>query len=172
MFNSIFTVRNLIYSIVAFLIILVIATISIFIFIFNDVQGEAQTQGDEAIEVALKETPLTEASDTRTFNAEHSYVTVFGEDESDNGLIVFVPIEEEADSTIDWVEQSNGLTEKEMLDEWRESCSDCDLKQIVPGKMNEQFVWEIIYTNQSRYYFQTFKFETGELYDSISFSKN
>ncbi|SEP66802.1 Uncharacterized protein YpmB [Piscibacillus halophilus] len=140
--------------------------------IYNGVQNDKNAVYDEAIEQAFAETPINSVTSSSLFNGRQSYVVITGEDEEGNTLYVFVPqinSEEEEDAEIKYVQSDEGLTENEMLEQWESNCEECDLDSIQLGVLNNRYVWEIIYERQGRLYFQTFRFDNGELYDSISF---
>ncbi|SRR5690554_3203849 len=163
--------RKLIKYLAILLITLLIGAIFLFILIYIDIRDELQKETEQAIEYSILYSPIEEALETYTFNGEKPYDVIKGENESGESLYVFIPKNLTHTDEIKWIEEEAGLKKDDLLNRFRTNCSNCSLIEINPGILNNQFVWEVIYEQNDRMYFQTYRFSNGELYDSISFRK-
>ncbi|WP_343782550.1 DUF5590 domain-containing protein [Alkalibacillus silvisoli] len=141
-------------------------------YFYYEIQGTHNDEQQTYINIALDYSPIETVEKDYAYNGEEDYTVVQGIDE-DERYYTFVPKKEELnEDDVEWILEDEGITEEELISEWRKDCSNCKLLNVTPGIMNDQFIWELIYENENRMYFRTFLFETGELYDSISFNKN
>ncbi|MGP4071918.1 cell wall elongation regulator TseB-like domain-containing protein [Piscibacillus sp. B03] len=143
---------------------------------YNQVQGDKVALHEETLNKAISETPLVGSNSYSLFNGRHSYVVIEGIDDDERSLYAFVPydLEEEGEENlpeVNYVYQEEGLNEDEMLEKWSSNCEQCKLDEMNLGIVNNRVVWEMIYERNQRLYFQTYRFDNGELYDSISFRK-
>ncbi|WP_027963350.1 DUF5590 domain-containing protein [Halalkalibacillus halophilus] len=147
--------------------------IVLFSYIYYDIHAEKQDREMEHANFALEHSPIDTVEETYIFNGSNSYTVVEGY-EGETLLYVFVPVEEDQElepNQLDWISQEEGVSKEEVYSNWEGDCDNCTLLTLTPGKLNEQVIWELTYTNNDRYFFQTYRFSNGELYDSISFRK-
>ncbi|WP_279401540.1 cell wall elongation regulator TseB-like domain-containing protein [Piscibacillus salipiscarius] len=133
---------------------------------------------DQAKSKAIKDTPLTKVESASLFNGRNSFVSIKGKDEESKPLFAFIPQLNQKQNESDqkqpethYVYADQGFTKDEIIKQWGSNCQNCDLDEVTIGMLNNRVVWEIIYERDNRLIFQTYRFDTGELYDSISFNQ-
>ncbi|MGM8213947.1 cell wall elongation regulator TseB-like domain-containing protein [Bacillaceae bacterium W0354] len=166
-----FTGRKIVITVSILLITLIIGLIFLFTLIYYDINQELQADSEDAIQLAMNHAPIEQVTSTYFYNGEQSYTVLKGDNNDKEIIYVFVPKNISNSDEIKWIEQSEGLTKEEIISQFNNSCNHCDLLQVTPGILNDQFIWEIVYETNERILFQTFRFTNGELYDSISFRK-
>ncbi|RPF55794.1 uncharacterized protein YpmB [Aquisalibacillus elongatus] len=166
------TMRKVLLICLTILIAIAIIGLFTFLIIYNGIQNDMSEMEERSINQAKSNSPIETVEGVRQFNGQSSYIVVTGQNENEKLLHAFIPDSNDEELEVEWVEAEEGLTEEEMLTEWRNNCSQCDLMSITPGIMNSRYVWEIIYEENNRIYFQTYRFINGEIYDSISFNKD
>lgn len=129
----------------------------------------------EIEKIAKEHASLTAINRIERYHGDEAFYVVFGEEDTGEAVIVFIPFtdkDDENDLTIETVQQSEIISEEEVLKQWAKDCSKCDLVKIVPGQLNEELVWEITYTDeQERYVFDYVSLFDGKLYEKLRFRK-
>lgn len=159
------------YVFIGIIVTLILLVITLFltwyITLYHTQNSHAEVV-DEYADLAFEHGEIETIDESFEYHGENAYFVYLGENSDEKAYYIFVPKSKNMDEMIT-VEEEEGLTKDEMLSRWSEDCSNCDLKSISPGIINDQLVWEIIYTADGRYYFQNYYFQDGEIYDSISF---
>ncbi|MBR7553227.1 DUF5590 domain-containing protein [Allobacillus sp. GCM10007491] len=162
--------RYILIGIVLLIVLSLVALFSILMITSYNTKSDHKDHIKQVAEIALKHSPIESVDESFEFNGESSYFVYLGENNEGKAFYVFVPKTEKVDD-IKLLEQEDGLTKEEMLNQWSSQCTNCELVSISPGIIKGRFIWEIIYTTSEQYYFQNFYFSDGEIYDSISFKK-
>lgn len=166
-----FTGRKFWLTVLTVIFTILIGIIFLFLLIYRDISNEVQADTENAFQLAVQYSPIEKALLVYIFNGDDSFFVVKGENDEGEIIYSFIPQQFTDEEEVIWINESEGISEQDILNKFRNQCQSCELHQISPGILNNRFIWEIIYEDQDRVYFQTYRFSTGELYDSISFRK-
>ncbi|MDL4840833.1 cell wall elongation regulator TseB-like domain-containing protein [Aquibacillus rhizosphaerae] len=141
-------------SIVVFLIIF-FGIISYSVYVYSSVQ-ENKTDGFEQSKVIAKEeTELVSVDDVTRYHGDIYYHVVFGETESGESAVAYVPVENEDESIQFFLTSEFVYSREDVLNEWRSECSSCELYGVNLGIHNNLPVWETKYINgEDRFVFK------------------
>ncbi|WP_188205996.1 cell wall elongation regulator TseB-like domain-containing protein [Alkalibacillus aidingensis] len=154
------------------LAVLLIVGLVVFSYFYNTIQSELKAKQASYATIATEHSPIETIKETYVYNGDGPYTVVYGQQDHES-YYVFVPQKDDlTEDDLKWINTEDGLSKDDMLTIWEEDCDDCQLMSIVPGVVNDEYIWEIIYEDANRMYFQTYFFSDGDLYDSISFRKN
>src|SRR5690606_33387896 len=106
-----------------------------------------------------------------TFHGERPYSIVFGEDEEGQKAVAWVSDEEIHMEYLGG--PAGGITEAEVRDRVLKVGSDVVIKRILPGKLDDEYVWEVFYKreDENRYYYDYYRFHDGFKIDTWKLSK-
>ena len=162
--------KYIVIGIITLIVLFLVALFSILMVTSYNTKKDHKDHMERVAEIALEHGPIESVDESFEFNGESSYFVYLGKNNEDKAYYVFVPKTEKVEE-MKTLEQENGLTKEEMLNQWYSQCTHCELVSISPGIIQDRFIWEVIYTTSEQYYFQNFHFSDGEIYDSISFQK-
>jgi uncharacterized protein YpmB len=133
---------------------------------FQTVQAGAWSEERQAVETAYQKTIMTKASKVDTFVGTKEYKIVYGEDAIGQQLIVWL-----GTSDIHTEYTADGLQAKDLQMQFAKKEPTAQLLRILPGKMNDKYVWELFYKKQNaagkiNYYYDYLTFKEGTLLDT------
>ncbi|MDV2580803.1 hypothetical protein [Alkalibacillus haloalkaliphilus] len=164
--------NKIVLLVVTVLAISMMIAVVLFSYFYFEIQGTHNEEQRTYSNIAVDHSPIETIEDDFYYNGEQTYTVVQGVGDGER-YFTFVPKKDNLEEDdISWVLESEGVSKDDILSEWQQDCSNCNLLHITPGIMNERTIWEVVFEDDDRMYFRTYLFETGELYDSISFSKN
>lgn len=154
------------------LILMLIASIIYFVFLYIDVQQNKQKGFSQAKENVLRTTPITETDNVIRFHGDEAYYVVFGKTKNAEEKIVFVPFKENSEQEFTIIDQSSIKPREHMMNEWNKQCNKCKLIKIIPGIIDDEPIWEVTYIDSSdRYVFDYFSIFDGSPYEQFRFKK-
>ncbi|CAM3397371.1 DUF5590 domain-containing protein [Marinicrinis lubricantis] len=124
-----------------------------------------------AEQIAIRSSDMNQVDNTEIYNGEKSYVIVYGKDEQEDSMIVWVG-EEEGDVTARYAK--DGITENILEQQLKKSSPEKEIIRIVPGKWEDELVWEVFYKQDEeqgdRHYYDFYRFSDGELLETYTMS--
>ena len=153
----------------AFTTILIVSFIY-FIVLYNQVIS-ANTEGfSDTEDKVISETTIVDIEQITTFHEIESYHVVWGTTEDHTEQLAFVPLDS-SDGQIEVVDQQDILSQEIVQKAWKRDCTTCQLNKIVPGKIRNNLVWELTYTDEKgRYVFDYLSIYDGSRYEQFAFS--
>ncbi|MFD2630661.1 cell wall elongation regulator TseB-like domain-containing protein [Oceanobacillus kapialis] len=134
-------------------------------FLYQDLNKSRTAGYDTTKEQVLSATSVTEVEKVVTFNGAESYHVVFGHTEENEGRLIFYPLKGN-EKTLTTITEQEMISEDQMLQQWRNSCNDCELIKIVPGIIEEEVLWEITYRDAAdRYVLDYYAIADGSQYE-------
>jgi uncharacterized protein YpmB len=135
---------------------------------FQTIQAGAWSEENQAVETAYEKTIMVKADKVDTFVGTQIYKIVFGEDAIGQKLIVWI-----SDLEIHTEYVADGLQDKELRTQFAVKEPTAKLLRILPGKMNDMFVWELYYkkpgkSGKQTYYYDYIRFKDGVLLDTYN----
>lgn len=154
---------------IAFLILIILCIIY-FVFLYYKIDRD-KTAGYSNVENSvLQEGAITKVHEISRFHGDKAYYVVFGEDNSGEKRIVFVPFEKDEELTV--VDQQDIVSKEDILEKWQQECTDCKLIRVTPGLIDDNPLWEITYIDSSnRYVFDYLSIYDGSQYEQLRFKK-
>lgn len=114
----------------------------------------------KAVEMAKKETDLTEVDDFQLYNGTETYYVIEGKDAEGTNIYVWVP---EKKGKIVTRKQTEGISSKNAVSRLRQEKNSAEIMSVRLGMENNIPLWEIHYRSSGdliNYYYIDFK--TGE----------
>ena len=135
---------------------------------YHSMEAPVWAEDDQAVTIAYQKTILAKAVKVDSFIGDQSYKIIFGEDAIGQPIIVWVSAAE-----IHTEYTADGITEKALRAKFKLKEPTAKLMRIVPGKLQNEFVWELYYkkadaNGQQHYYYDYNKFSDGSLLDTYS----
>src|SRR5690625_115594 len=156
-----------IYSILCVMLICLIVVIVLYIQIEkNKKAGFSETKTQ-----VLAETDLTDIDKVERFHGEDAYHIVYGQTSEGDKQVVFVPFTDDEKEMLT-VDQADMINKEAIEAQWSEQCDQCHLIKTIPGILDDDFVWELTYIDESdRYIFEYFSLSNGEPYEMFSLKR-
>lgn len=130
------------------------------------IQNSNWSTNAKAVEIAYKQSILAKAIKVEAFHGDESFHVIHGEDKIGQPIIVWVS--GQADVHTEMVEES--FKEEQIREIMQTKQPDAELLRIMPGKLRDQFVWEVFYKKQEaagqRYYYDYYQFHDGTYIDT------
>ena len=137
--------------------------------LYVTVQGEQWQEHHAAVERAMSETELAAVSKIETFRLAEEYTVIFGQDEDQRELIVWV-----GENEIHAEYASAGVSAQEVAEAVKRKDSGAEILRIVPGKLGGDWVWEVFYKKKqekgTRHYYDYYRFSDGQLLETYTLS--
>ncbi|SHF56121.1 cell wall elongation regulator TseB-like domain-containing protein [Ornithinibacillus halophilus] len=134
------------------IILLAILLLILGIYLYREMIDNKSNGFSDAENRALQETKLTDVEKVERFHGKESYYIVFGNDESNNKLVVFVPIKNREKELLQ-LQEDEIISETTIIENWKSDCSSCELIKVVPGVVDEKALWELTYKDHKDNYF-------------------
>lgn len=164
-----YSVRWLRFFLISFSTILIVSIVYLIV-LYNQVMS-AKTEGfTDTEKKVISQTSIVTIEQITTFHEKESYHVVWGKTEDNMKQLAFVPIDS-SDEQIIVVDEHDILSKEVIQNEWEKDCTSCQLNKIVPGKIRNNLVWELTYTDEKgRYVFDYLSIYDGTRYEQFSFS--
>lgn len=124
---------------------------------------------ESALNTAIKQTDMVNASHAESFSLEQSFMIVYGEDDQERGMIVWIG-EDQIHSEF----TSDGVTKEQIKSKVLDKDSEIEVLRITPGKYKKDWVWEVFYQKQlqngKRTYYDYYRFSDGEWLETYTMS--
>lgn len=150
-----------IWTIVA---VVVLASVLFFRTYYN-IHAEIWRENRDVTEAVYDGKDLARIDKIQTFVGEQPLKVVFGESEDGRSIITW--IEEQTTYT---AFTDEGISKEQLLQYWREADPQKQLLRIMPGKLDEHYVWEIFYykkvDGKKIYYYDYYRFADGQHIDT------
>jgi|SRR5699024_3487598 len=116
---------------------------------------------------------LHKIDEVHQFYEEKGYHIFEGIDKDNQAVYLFVPVESKKKSK-EWktVYQDDINSQEKIESNWKKECKQCDLHYITPAMIEENALWEIVYTDQSNYVMEYVQMKDGEHYERIVLKQN
>jgi uncharacterized protein YpmB len=133
---------------------------------FQTIQAGAWSEERQAVETAYQKTIMAKAVKVDTFVGTKTYKIVYGEDAIGQQVIVWL-----GETEIHTEYAADGLNDKDLRIKFAAKEPSAKLLRILPGKINEAFVWELFYekpgeNGRPNYYYDYVTFKDGTLIDT------
>lgn len=152
--------------IIVIVIIVCLSVAGYSIYLYQEIEESKQADFSSSIQRVLSETEIEQVDEVTRYHGTSYYHAVTGETINGETGIAFVPVNEEAEITYFLMEELN--EESSIIDQWRDSCTECSLISTNPALENDHPLWEIKYIdNQDRYVFEYRSMEDGSIYESV-----
>ncbi|MBM6754654.1 DUF5590 domain-containing protein [Lactobacillus alvi] len=132
--------KKLVVRTLMFLLVVILVTWGTFALATQPMRS-AQHQ---AIRLAKRYAGLKTTNGFYTYNRDHTYYTVSGENRQGQAVLVIVP---QKGGKLRVVKQSNGLTKQEAIAKVRSENKVKKVLRAAPGVFNDHVVWEVSYRN-------------------------
>jgi uncharacterized protein YpmB len=134
------------------------------------VENDYETELSHAKEIALSKTILTRISESNHFSGEHHYFVFKGKDVLDQEAWVWISEDDEAHTEY----AENGITREKAVEASLREDANADILRVVPGKLGNNWVWEVFYkhSEEDRFIYMYFDFKTGELLRTYKLNKS
>src|SRR5690625_2837761 len=164
--NVLFNWKKLIVFIVLLFILLLIIY---FIYLYKFIEESKVINGDETERFVLRSTSLISVDKLYHFQVNELYHILMGNDEIENEMFVFVPLQENLSKEYILVFTSKDFLTKEQIENnWLQDCESCQLHQASPAMINKKPLWELTYTDHSnRYVIAYYSMEDGSIYEQL-----
>jgi len=133
------------------------------------VQNEHWDENSKAVETAYEKTILTKATKVESFYGDETFKVVYGEDKIGQPVLVWV-----SDKDVHTEMVSEGFTEAQVRETMLKKGADLQIMRILPGKLGDEYVWEVFYKKQddsgTRYFYDYYKFKDGTYMDTYRLS--
>jgi len=141
-----------------------------FTFLYHKTQQNKTADYAKVKEIVMEQTQIIEIDDILRFHGEEAFYVVFGTTENNEEKIAFVPFEYHHEEPITTINQSEIISQENILNKWRNQCSNCKFIKIIPGKVNDELVWELTYIDSTdRYVFDYLSIYDGTQYEQLRF---
>ena len=149
----------------ALLCILILAFVFQGYRMYHSMQASFETDVEQAVDRAFSEAKLTNVKQSFYFTGPQSYHVIEGEDDSGTKLYVFVP--DASDAEVKRVETDKGYSQQQVED-MVDSQSN-EVIRIVPGLLNDRFVWEAVHklNGSNAWQYDYYDFYNGKFIKSI-----
>lgn len=159
-----------VYKIIASVIVIMLLVFIAIHFIYSAVFKQRWMEEAAAIARALAETELVSSMRVEAFSYEESYMIVFGHDQDNREMIVWVGEEELHAAYADQGVHKNLLRVRLL-----EQDPQAEILRSTPGKYNGEWVWEVHYRSGDeagkRTYYAYYRFSDGELLQRLAMSR-
>jgi len=130
------------------------------VYFFGQIHREEWAAEDEAVRTAYAKTVLARAEKVVPFTLDSTGMVVFGEDKLGQQVIVWV----NGDQThTEYARDAKG--EHDVIAEWQKRVPGGRLLRVIPGKLQDTYVWEIFYKvseeGSDHYYYDYYRFKDG-----------
>ncbi|WP_394137235.1 cell wall elongation regulator TseB-like domain-containing protein [Cytobacillus oceanisediminis] len=146
-------------ALIAILVLLVIC-IGAGTWIYFNSMEPVNAAESKAVELAKKETDLTEIEDFHLYHGTETYYVIEGKDAEGTNIFVWVP---EKNGKIVTRRQSDGISSKEAINRLKQEKNPAEIMSVRLGMEKNIPLWEIHYRSKGdliNYYYIDFK--TGE----------
>ncbi|MFK7695739.1 DUF5590 domain-containing protein [Paenibacillus sp. HJGM_3] len=160
--------KKIIAGVIGLLIIAIILLSKFYIAVQND-QWTVQAQ---AAETVTQNTYISEVTRMESFRGEQAYTIVFGKDFAGKEGVAWVGDDE---VHMEYLGDGGGVTEDYIRNLVSQKGGDVEIKRVLPGKLDGEYVWEVLYKRDdqdgSRFYYDYYRFLDGMPIDTWKLSK-
>lgn len=150
---------------------IILICLIVVIVLYSQVEKNKTAGFSETKTQVLAETDLTDIHTIERFHGEDAYHIVYGQTSEGDKQVVFVPFANE-EKDILTMDQSEMITKDAIEKQWSEQCDHCQLIKTIPGIVDDDFVWELTYVDESnRYVFEYFSLSDGEPYETFGLKR-
>jgi uncharacterized protein YpmB len=139
---------------------------------YHAIQRDLWDDEGEAIAKALANSTLIEAERVDKFIGQKTYMIVYGKDESEQDVIVWIGEDEEIHSEI----AASGINANQLKSFVMSRYDKPKILRMTPGKLDQVWVWEVFYELESsgsqRYYYDFYRFKDGEYLRTYRLNRN
>ncbi|OPH47079.1 hypothetical protein BC351_11235 [Paenibacillus ferrarius] len=136
---------------------------------YLNVQSEYWDGKSKAVETAYEKSIMTKATKVDFFYGDEPFQIVYGEDKIGQNLIVWV-----SDKEVHSEMSDEGFTEDQVRDVILKKGQDFEVQRVIPGKLGQDYVWEVFYKRQedggTRHFYDYYKFKDGQYLDTYRLS--
>lgn len=162
--------RWFLWSTVLFLIVL-ISCIIYMVFLYIDLKDSKTAGFEETKKQILSNTSITSIEEIEQFNGNEAYHVIYGKNKDNDGKIIFYPLKGK-EKNLTTIDQTEIITKKQVLSQWKEQCKGCELVKIVPALVKDKALWEITYNDKSdRYVLDYVSLYDGSRYEQYRFKR-
>src|SRR5699024_9765262 len=124
---------------------------------------------DKTMKAVENSEKIKEIDEVHQFYEEIGYHIFEGMNEKDEAVFLFVPIESVDDESA-WktFKKKDGQDIETVEASFTKECEDCKLHYIQPAMIEDNVLWEIVYTDESnRYVMEYVQMENGEQFERL-----
>ncbi|KGX92282.1 hypothetical protein N781_17690 [Pontibacillus halophilus JSM 076056 = DSM 19796] len=163
-----YTERSRLRIVLWSLVALVPVVLSCFIWLYLDVMSSKTETYPASWETAIEETALEEVDTTTRYHGERQYDIVTGVEANRTEGIAFVPVplEDEKPKPVIYYKKDEGISAKQMKEQWADSCSNCEYIKLSLAIYKDTPLYEVTFNNESGHYvLEYYSFEDGSDYN-------
>lgn len=150
--------------------VLIIAFFIYSIYLYNTIQTSKETGLDESKAYAKDELNMKNITSIDRFQEEIQYHVIMGEMNDNEGVIAFIPIDDNKEPII--IKQEDALSKSEIKSNWQTNCKNCELIKISPAMLDDEPLWEITFIDEKeRYVLDYVSFDDGSSYEQLQFKQ-
>jgi len=169
--NRTSNIKKLIIGISIILLILIISAVVYSVFLYQDIIESKNDGFAETESQILNATSLVSIDKIEQFNGAESYHVVFGENEANEQKVIFYPLAG-TEKQLTVLEEDEIVSEQTIINQWQDSCGECELIKVVPAIQDENVLWEVTYEDESdRYILDYLSIYDGSHYERYQFTQ-
>lgn len=150
---------------------LVIIMLGFGIYLYNDIIDSKENEFTKTKKVILDQTPMKKVEKIERFHGDEAYHIVYGINEQSEKVIIFYPLEGK-EKNIEVINESDMLSENEILNKWKSTCDSCQLIKVSPAINEDTILWEITYRDEKdRYVLHYYSIEDGTTVEAYPFKE-
>lgn len=135
------------------------------VWFYQSARSGFETAEQQAVEIALAHSSLAIVDQVAHYAGDAPYVIVFGRDEAEEPLIVWV-----GGGEVHERKAADGIAESRLRELLEEQSGPVEPIRLTPGVWNGQLVWEAFYkkeeTDGFHYYYDYYRFSDGTWLDT------
>lgn len=159
------------------ILIIVVVIIAIFSYYLYKIDQNHLQKFDKTSNKVIQETELSDIKEKYYFQENEFYHIFKGESDSQEEMFASVHFPEEAkkieSDNIKTYKSEDLVSEETILNEWEQTCNQCEFVKIQPAIIDNELLWEIKYNDaDNRYVFDYYLMSDGTDFESFRLRRN
>lgn len=167
---------NIYKVILIVVIVIILITVIISFYNLSQIKKDRNSVFDASEKLVIKETDMIDISKKYVYQEKNLYHIFIGNNKDEEELISFIHLKKETDLSskdIKTYKTAEFISEKEILDNWAQTCNQCELINIQPAIIDKKILWEITYNDvDDRYVFDYYLMTDGKQYEELKLRRN
>ncbi|WP_163969835.1 cell wall elongation regulator TseB-like domain-containing protein [Oceanobacillus halotolerans] len=156
---------------IAVITICMIALLVYSYYLYQIVQEQRTTGFSNSEEIVIRETTLQQIDTIKNFQGKEAYHILFGSTDDTQEQIAFLNLDNDQKDIV-LIDQDEIISEKQAVDEWSQTCDECEFIKISPAMINERPLWELTYRDEKdRYVLDYISMYDGSQYEQLRFKQ-
>lgn len=151
------------------LLLVIISAIIYSMFLLKTIENDKQTGYVAAEKKIVNDTAIDTVNEVTHFYGESVYFIIFGTTNKNKNKIVFLEKDKDNISVIDY---DKVMSKKEVLSQWKDNCSKCELIKLNPAIIDSEPLWELAYLDKdNRYIIDYLTMKDAKRYEYYNFKQ-